>query len=70
MNKLAEIRRRTGPFGAIIVTAYMVLGSYGILHTFHNFGMLFGAVLLVVSLVTAFAPAAIAGAVFALQYVF
>jgi hypothetical protein len=70
MNKLAEIRRRTGPFGAIVVTAYMVLGSYGILQTFHNFGMLVGAVLLVVSLVTAFAPAAMAGAIYTLQYIF
>ena len=67
MNKLADIRRRTGPFGALIVTAYMVLGSYGILHTFHNFGMLGGAVLLTISLFTAFAPAAIAGTVYPLQ---
>lgn len=70
MNKLADIRRRTGPFGALVVTAYMVLGGYGILHTFHNFGMLSGGLLLAVSFFTAFAPAALAGALYAVQYLF
>lgn len=70
MKKLVELRRRTGPFGTLIVTAYMVLGSYGIIHTFHNFGVASGIVLLALSIFSAFAPAAIAGALYTLGYIF